>query len=177
MAKEETLDDGSGLEEVQVTIVVVPGRVRATLAKLVASARVRAGLVCVAVIAAVVAGAIIAALSLASGGRAGRPLGSGALARQFGLRLNCSRRTVVSADGAYARIDLDHAGPCGTFGNQVTLVLHRLHGVWVRELEASSWRCPVRGVPQAVAIELQLCSSNRVASSTGAALSKIPLER
>ena len=45
MAKEETPDDRSGLEEVQITVVVVPGRIRATLTRLLARARVRAGLV------------------------------------------------------------------------------------------------------------------------------------
>jgi hypothetical protein len=174
MAKEEIPDEGSGLGEVQITIVVVPGRVRATLTKFLAGARVRAGLVSGGVIVAVAAVVIIAVSS--SSGRAGRPLGPDALATQFGLRLNCSRRTVVSPDGAYARIDLDHAGPCGTFGNQVTLVLHRLHGVWVREFEASRWTCPVRRLPQPVAIELQLCRSNGGASSTGGALSKIALD-
>lgn len=175
MAKKETPDDGSGLGEVQITIVVVPGRIRAALTKFLGSTRVRAGLVAGGLIVAVAAGAIIAFSP--NSGRAGRPLASEALATQFGLRLNCSRRTVVSPDGAYARIDLDHAGPCGTFGNQVTLVLHRLHGVWVREFEASRWTCPVKPLPQLVAIELQLCLSNRGASSSGGALSKIALDR
>jgi hypothetical protein len=174
MAKEETPDDGSGLGEVQITVVVVRGRVRATLTKFLAGKRVRAGLVAGGLIAAVAAGAIIALSS--SSRHASPPLGSDALATQFGLRSNCSRRTVVLPDGAYARIDLDHAGPCGTFGNQVTLVLHRLHGVWMREFEASRWTCPISRLPQPVAIELQLCRSNRGTGSSGGALSKIALD-
>jgi hypothetical protein len=155
-------------------VVVVPGRVRAALTKVLAGARVRVGVVAVGLAAAVAAATIVAVSS--SGGRAGRTRGSDALATQFGLPLNCSRLTVVSPDGTYARIDLDHAGPCGTFGNQVTLILHRLHGVWMREFEESRWTCPLKGVPQPVAMELQLCRSNRVVTSTGASLSKIPLD-
>jgi hypothetical protein len=159
MAKEEIPEDGSGLGEVQITVVVVPGRIRAALTNFRGGARVRAGLVFGGLIVAVAAGAVIAISS--SGGRAGRPPGSEALATQFGLRSNCARVVVVSPDGAYARIDLDRAGPCGTFGNQVALILRRLHGVWVREFEASGWTCPMRRLPQPVAIELQLCGSNR----------------
>lgn len=159
MAKEETPDDRSGLEEVQITVVVVPGRIRATLTRFLPRARVRAGLVFGALAAVVTAVAIIVVSS--SGGHASRPLDSDALTTEFGLRSNCARLTIVSPDGAYTRIDLDHSGPCGTFGNQVTLVLHRLHGVWVRKFEASSWTCPISSLPQPVAIELQLCRLNR----------------
>jgi hypothetical protein len=159
MAKEETPDDRSGLDEVQITVVVVPGRIRAALTRFLARARVRRGLVLIALTAVVTAVAIIVVLS--SGGRASRPLDSDALTTQFGLRSNCARLTIVSPDGAYTRIDLDHSGPCGTFGNQVTLVLHRVQGVWVRKFEASSWTCPISSLPQPVAIELQLCRLNR----------------
>jgi hypothetical protein len=168
MATKETPDDGLWLGEVQITVVVVPGRVRAKLTKLLAGARLRAGLACIGLTAAVAAGAIIAVSS--SSGRAGRPPDSDALATQFGLRSNCARLTVASPDGAYARIDLDRAGPCGMFGNQVTLILHRLHGVWVREFEASSWTCPTSRLPHHVAIELHLCG----ATSTGGVTSGTP---
>ncbi len=162
MAKEETPNDASEAPEVHITIVVVPGRVRATLTKLLAGARVRAGLAIGVVIAAVAAGAVIAVSS--SSGRAGRPLSSDALATQFGVRSNCGRREVLSPDGAYARIDLDHSGPCGTFGNQVTLILHRVDGTWMREFEASSWTCPLRQLPRRVATELGLCGRAGVPS-------------
>lgn len=163
MSKKRSPDDGSGPEEVRVTIVVEQGRVRAALTKLQARAPVRAGLVSAGLIAAVVAVAIFVASS--GGGRAPRssgvssprPAGSDALATQFGLRLSCAHLTAVLPDGTYARIDLDHSGPCGTFGNQVTLILHRVDGVWVREFEASSWTCPIRQLPEAVATELRLC--------------------
>lgn len=163
MAKKGSPEDGSGPEEVRVTIVVEQGRVRAALARLLAHAPVRAGLAGIGLVAVVVAGAIIVASSGGGrppgspGGSSSRPRGSGALATQFGLRLNCARLTAVLPDGTYARIDLDHSGPCGTFGNQVTLVLHRVDGVWVREFEASSWMCPIRELPEAVATELRLC--------------------
>lgn len=163
MAKKGSPEDGSGPDQVRVTIVVEQGRVRTALARLLAHAPVRAGLASVGLVAAVVAGAIIVASSGggrppgSSDGSSSRPTGSGALATQFGLRLNCARLTAVLPDGTYARIDLDHSGPCGTFGNQVTLILHRVDGVWVREFEASSWTCPIRRLPEAVATQLRLC--------------------
>ncbi|MBV8941275.1 MAG: hypothetical protein JO240_06060 [Solirubrobacterales bacterium] len=166
MAEEETPDDECRLGDVQITIVVVPGWIRARLTKFTAGARVRAGLASFGLIAAVAAGAVIAVSS--STGRAGRRVESGTLATRFAPRSNCARLTVVSTDGAYARIDLDRAGPCGTFGNQATLILHRLHGVWLREFEASSWTCPMRRLPQPVAIELRLCHSSRGATPPGA---------
>lgn len=162
MSKTRSPEDGSGPEEVRVTIVVEPGRVRTALTKLQARAPLRGGLVSAGLIAAVMAGAIIVA-SLGGGRATGpsgvsppRPGGSDALATQFGLR-SCARLTAVLPDGTYARIDLDHSGPCGTFGNQVTLILHRVDGAWVREFEASSWTCPIRQLPKAVATELRLC--------------------
>jgi hypothetical protein len=163
MAKKGASQDESGPEEVRVTIVVEPGRVRGALTKLRAGKPVRIGLASVGLIAAAVAGAIIfGSSSTGAGTRASathspRPTGSGALATQFGLRLKCSRLTVVLPDGAYARLDLDHSGPCGTFGNQVTLVLHRVDGTWVRAFEASSWTCPMRQLPRLVTTELRLC--------------------
>jgi hypothetical protein len=168
MAKDQSPDDGSGLGEVHITVVVVPGRVRATLTGLLAGARVRAGLVSAGLVAAVVAGTIL----VASTGRDPRssvtyspwPTDSNRLATQFGLRLNCARITVFSPDGAYARIDLDHTGPCATFGNRVTLILHRVHGIWMRELEASRWKCPMSRLPQPVASELGVCGRTVVPS-------------
>jgi hypothetical protein len=161
MAKEQSPDDGSGLGEVHVTIMVVPGRVRATLTRLLPRARVRAGLVSAGLVAAVVAGAILVA---GTGGEPRSsvtyspwPTDSNRLATQFGLRLNCARFTVFSPDGAYARIDFDHAGPCARLGNHVMLILHRVHGMWMRELEASSWTCPMSRLPQPVASELGVC--------------------
>lgn len=168
MATEKIPEDESTLGEIQITIVVVPGRIRAMVTRFLASARVRAGLATVGVVIAVAAGAIIAVSW--SSGRGRRPVQSNALATQFGLRSNCSRLTVVSPNGAYARIDLDRSGPCGMFGNQVTLILHRRHGVWLREFEAASWTCPLSRLPQPVAIELRLCRSNRRATSTGGSM-------
>ncbi len=129
MAKEETAHDASGLGEVQITIVVVPGRVRATLGKLREDARVGAGLASVGVLAAIAAGAIIAVSS--SGRRAGQPLKSGALATQNGLGSSCAHRTVFSPDGASARVKLNRASPCGMDGREVTLIMRRVRGVWV----------------------------------------------
>jgi hypothetical protein len=158
MAENETSDDGSGLGEVHITVVAVPGRVQSTLVKLRAGARVRAGLASVAVVAAVTAGAVIAVSS--SSGHASRPLDSDAMATQLGLGSNCSRLRVGSPDGTPARVELDRAGPCGTFGSHATLILRRLHGMWLREFEASSWACPTARLPHRVAITLHLCGPN-----------------
>jgi hypothetical protein len=163
MATDETPDDESGFGETQITVVVVPGRVRATFTKLRAGAPGRAVLASVALIAAAAAGTIIAVSS--SAGRAGRPLrtyaprlaDSDAVASRFGVRVNCPRLTVVSPGGAYARVDFQDTAPCGVFGNHITLILHRVHDVWVRELEASGWTCPMSRLPQRVVTELQLC--------------------
>ncbi len=177
MAKAGIPDDRSGPEEVRVTIVVESGPVRTMLSRLLVSARGRARGAAAGVIAAVVAGTIVVASS--STGREPRSTGSYSPWPTDSDRLamqNCARLTVFSPDGAYARIDLDHAGPCATFGNQVMLILHRVDGVWVREFEASSWRCPMSRLPPPVATELQLCRSNRVATATGGSLSKIPLD-
>jgi hypothetical protein len=177
MAKKWIPDDGSGPEEVRVTIVVEPGRVRAMLSRLLARARGRAWPASGGIIAAVVAGTIIVASSStgreprSSGSYSPWPTDSDRLAMQ-----NCARLTVISPDGAYARIDLDRAGPCGTSGKRVTLIVHRVDAVWVREFEASSWTCPMNQVPQPVETELQLCRSNRVATATGGSLAKIPLD-
>jgi hypothetical protein len=177
MVKKGLPDDGSGPEEVRVTIVVEPGRVRAMLSRLFASGLGRGVRAAGGVIAAVVVGTIIVASSgsgrepRSSGGYSPWPTDSGRLAME-----NCARLTLFSPDGAYARIDLMHAGPCGTVGNQGTLILHRVDGVWVREFEASSWTCPMSQVPQRVETELQLCRSNRVVATTGGSLSKIPLD-
>lgn len=163
MTEKGSFEDGSGPEEVRVTIVVEPGRVRAVLTKLRARARVGAGLAVVGVIAAVVAGTIIVASS--STGRERRspgtysppPTDSNAVLTRFGVRLNCPRFTLVSPDGTYARVDFEPTAPCGSYGNHVTLILHRIHGVWVRQFEATGWRCPMSRLPRPVATELGLC--------------------
>ena len=44
----------------------------------------------------------------------------------------------------------------GFFISTVSL-RHRMHGVWVRESETSSWTCPTGRLPQRIALELHLC--------------------
>jgi len=164
MAKKGTPDDRSGPEEVRVTIVVEPGRVRAMLRKLLAGARVRAGLASVGIVAAVVAGTIIAASSSTGRGRRSpgtslsRLRDSDAVLTEFGIRVNCPRLRLVSPHGAYARVDFEPTASCGSYGNHVTLILHHVHGVWVPQFEASSWTCPMTQLPQGVVTELGLCS-------------------
>lgn len=168
MAKKGTPEVGCGPEEVRVTVVVEQGPLRGALTKLLARTSVRAGLASGGIIAAVVAAAIVVASSStghqprSSGSYSPWPTDSDRLATQFGLRLNCARLTVFSHNGAYARIDLDRAGPCGTFGDQVTLILHRVDRTWVREFEASTWKCPISQLPRPVATELGLCGRNVV---------------
>ncbi|HEY6399506.1 MAG TPA: hypothetical protein VIX82_18830 [Solirubrobacteraceae bacterium] len=75
----------------------------------------------------------------------------------FGLRVDCPRLAIVSPDGEYARADYEMTTPCGSYGNHVTLVLHRVRGAWVQAFVRIGWSCPTRGLPARIAIELQLC--------------------
>ena len=163
MAKGETPDDGFGLGAVDVTVVVVQGRVQVALTKALGGRRRRAALASVGLIAALAAGAIIAVSS--GSGRASpsaatpspRLRESDAIVTRFGLRLTCPRLTLVSPDGAYARVDFEHTTPCGMYGNHITAILHRVHGVWRPEFEGSIWTCPMGQLPRPVVTELQLC--------------------
>ena len=154
MATTEPPDDRSGRQEVQITVDVVPGRFQAALSRLSPRARFRAGLAAMAVIAAVSAGAIIAVAS--SSGPTERRLDPRALASRLGLRLHCGQLTILSPGGA-AHVALDPGRPCGRVDNQVILITPRAHGVWLRESEALSSRCPPARLPHRVAFQLHFC--------------------
>lgn len=166
MAKEETYDGGPELGEVHVTIEVVRGPGHPALTKLLAATWVRVGLAFLGLVAAVAAGTMIVAGPGTPPSRAaGRSPGlqspqladPDAVATPFGIRVHCLRLTVVSPGGKYARVDFERATPCGTYGNYVTLILHRVHGTWVREFEATGWRCPTTWLPPSVLAGLRIC--------------------
>jgi hypothetical protein len=162
MADRETRDDACEPRDVYITMVVEPGRMRAALARLGAGQRARAGLASVGLTAAVVSAVIIALSSSGGGGRSLAAIQSPAansrvMATRFGIRVSCPRLTIVSPDRAYGRVDFGLVPPCGTSGNHVTLIVHRVHDAWVPEFETSGWTCPMRSLPQRVVSELHLC--------------------
>jgi hypothetical protein len=171
MADAQTPHGQSGLGEVEITVVVVPGRFRATLSRLPAGARIRTGLAAVALIAAVSVGAILALSS--SSAPPERRLDPGALASQLGLRLDCGQLTILSPGGGSVHVTLDHARPCGPVANQVIVITPRVHGVWLRESGAPSSSCPPGRLPHRVAIELHFCDPARTRGATA----EIPLNR
>jgi hypothetical protein len=84
----------------------------------------------------------------------------------FGFRVDCPRLALVSPDGQYARADYEMNTPCGSYGNYVTLILHRVGGSWVQVFVGTGWRCPSRSLPPRVLTELQLCPLAEASSAT-----------
>jgi hypothetical protein len=160
----------SGLSDVEITIEVATRPGRSPL--LSALARTRPGL---ALALAGLAIAVVAALILSGGSGTvthptsvvsdGPPIGSNTptdqigTIRPLGIRAHCVRRTIVSRNGMYARVDFERATFCGTAGNHVTLVLHRVRGVWVAAFDATGWRCRAHTVPARILAQLDLCGS------------------
>jgi hypothetical protein len=83
----------------------------------------------------------------------------------FGFRVDCPRLAIVSSDGEYARLDYDTFSPCGSYGNHMTLILHRMRGTWVPAAVGTGSRCPVSTLPARIAIELQLCQGAATSNS------------
>ncbi len=54
-------------------------------------------------------------------------------ATMFGFRAVCPRLGIVSPIGRHARSDYETATPCGSHGNCVTLILHRVCGAEARQ--------------------------------------------
>jgi hypothetical protein len=164
MVPDETDDGRSGLGEVHVTILVTRQPRRYSFRSLLAGTRVRVGLALVGLLAAGTAGTLIVASQHPGRSQAaGRspqiqsPQLAAAVTTRFGIEFHCLRLTVVSPDHTYARVDFDPATPCGTYGNYVTIILHRVHGAWLREFETTGWTCPTSLLPPAVPPALQLC--------------------
>ncbi len=185
MAKKDAPANGSGPDEVHVTILVEPGRLHSMLAAWRAGgrlrgalggrlrgkpgSRLRGALISVALLAAV-AGAILGVSRgterqrHAAGTYAPWLSASARVAHQFGVHVNCPRLTLVSPDRAYARIDFEPTAACGNYGNHVTLILRHTRRAWLPAFEASGWTCPLRQLPQSVVSELELCAQRRAAS-------------
>lgn len=166
MAIEEFDYGGSELGEVQVTVVVTPLPGRRRVKTFPAQTRIRVGLVLLGLLAAGAAAAIIAVPHSAPsshGPSRSTSSQSSTFTNLYGVRtpfeipMHCLRLTLISPDGTYARADYDHAGQCGTYGNYITIVWHRVHGAWVRAFDASSRECPTTSLPPRVLAELQLC--------------------
>jgi hypothetical protein len=168
MAKEETDYGGSELGQVQVTVIVTSRPSCHPIKELLAGTGVRVGLVLLGLLAAGAAAAIVAVSQSAQPSHAaGRSPGNQSpqlvalygVGTPFEIPLHCLRLTLVSRDGSYVRADYG-TGRCGTYGNYMTVVWHRIHGVWVREFEATGWKCPTTWLPPRVLAELQLCSES-----------------
>ncbi len=162
--------DSYGSQQVEITVVVVPGRIRTLVARLFARQRVRVALVVAAVLVVLAGAGAVIAVTSSSTKPAGPSLGSQGLAvdahvkgldeavfKRFGIQWECPRVTAVARGGAYVRVDFEHTGPCGVYGNTVALVLHRVRGVWWPKFEASVWTCPISALPAGVGTELGLC--------------------
>jgi hypothetical protein len=181
MARGETDDGRSGLGEVHVTILVTRQPRPRWLRSLLAGTRVRVGLALVGLLAAGMAGTLIVASQHPGPSQAaGRspqiqsPQLAAAVTTRFGIEFHCLRLTVVSPDRTYARVDFDPAMPCGTYGNYVTIILHRVHGAWLREFETTGWTCPTSLLPPAVPAELQLCRGTATSPPPSSAPQRSP---
>lgn len=159
----QTHGAGSDLGPVRVTIVVTsaPGQ-RRSVPNVLARSGSRTVIVLGAVAVAIATAAIAAVLpSSERAVSAGRPsaavAGTDRESTVFGFRVDCPRLAIVSPDGEYARLDYDTFSPCGSYGNHMTLILHRVRGNWVPAGVGTGSRCPVSTLPARIAIELQLC--------------------
>jgi hypothetical protein len=150
---------------VRATIVVTAEPSRRSRQTALGRRRVRTvavgGLVLAIAAAAVVLTSPSAPRLLPAGHSPSAPARSDRETTVFGFRVDCPRLAIVSPDGEYARADYEMTTPCGSYGNYITLILHRVRGAWVQALVGTGWRCPTNALPARVAIELQLCPGAR----------------
>jgi hypothetical protein len=115
-----------------------------------------------------VAGALTAAvaavlIATGSGSRdhtrraAARAPGPRGVAAAYGYPLRCLSVAIALHDPRFARADFDHAVPCGRYTGEVTAIFRRADGAWVPVLDAASYPCPVRSLPEQVQVELGVC--------------------
>jgi hypothetical protein len=111
-----------------------------------------------------VASALLAAISavlLVVGGRPRdapvRAPGAAGVAAAYGYPLKCLSVAIALHDPRFARADFDHAVPCGRYTGYTTAIFRRVHGAWVSVLDATSYPCPVRSLPEQVQVELGVC--------------------
>jgi hypothetical protein len=162
----ETTPGELGAGEVHVTIEIVRVPVQRGFTKPFAGRWGRALVVVAGLAVGVAVGVMIVGSSGGGSSRAagrspaissGQPVNAEAVATRFGIRSHCVRQAIVSPDGTFARVDFERATACGTAGNHVTLILHRVRAAWVPEFDATGWRCPSTALPQRLLAELQLC--------------------
>ena len=86
--------------------------------------------------------------------RAPGPVG---VAAAYGYPLRCLSVAIALHDPRFARADFDHIVPCGSYTGYTTAIFRRVDGAWVPVLEATSYPCPVRSLPEQVQVELGVC--------------------
>jgi hypothetical protein len=107
------------------------------------------------------------------GPRAPGPVG---VAAAYGYPLRCLSVTIAPHDPRFARADFDHIVPCGSYTGYTTAIFGRVHGAWVPLLEATSFSCPVRSLPEQVQVELGVCLPPTPAyADTPASVSRRPV--
>lgn len=152
--------------DVQVTIIMPAPRgrsVRARIARVPAIVGVRVAVALLVVLAGV--GAVF--VGTAHEGRAGgasatpaaelRIAGPAAVAAAYRYPLGCLAASISTSDRASVAGRLHRAGPCWRYGVYVTVIFHRVHGVWRLALEAVSSSCPVVSPPAVVRAQLAVC--------------------
>lgn len=72
----------------------------------------------------------------------------------------CAAVYVSSVNGSWASATFDPqhgwSARCSKFGSNGVVVLHRVHGRWHMVTAGSSFTCPIRHVPAAVARDLRI---------------------
>ncbi len=106
-----------------------------------------------------VAAAMIAIAAILGGGAPmrARRARSTTLAAAYGYPSACLTITRSREDPSYARVDFNRRRACGRFDWSVAAIFHRAHGSWQPVLEASTYLCPVAGLPVAVQHDLSVC--------------------
>lgn len=173
--------DGTDLGPVRATISITAdrGRTRSRGIAFAGSGRWRGTMLAILVLAAAIGVRAIAershgaprpspASSLAAGALGTSSANTDHATTLFGVHVECPRLALVSPDGQYARADYERSEPCGTYGNYITLILHRVNGDWVQELATTGRRCPSSPLPVRVLVELELCPRSALGVSRSA---------
>ena len=149
--------------EVQFTITTTanPRRVRGAIA-----ARGAPAIVGILVLALVVAGAgVVVAVGALHGRSSAAPVAAAHMVaprpveQAYRYPLGCLSVMIAATEHGHALAGLDHAGPCWRYGVFITVIFHRVDGVWMMGLEARSASCPPRSLPTLVRAHLADCRS------------------
>jgi hypothetical protein len=102
-----------------------------------------------------------------------RAPGPAGVAAAYGYPLRCLSVAIALHDPRFARADFDHIVPCGSYTGYETAIFRRVDGAWVPVLEAISYPCPVRSLPEPVQVELGVClPPTRAYADTPASVSR-----